>query len=215
MSRRKAEIIDDLRLIMEYKKIINLVDNTPNQPSKFKTKNLVGINDDSQGVHGNGSQIKFEISILRSSLCDYSDAYILAKGTIKVPNTAASGVAPNNKNKKVVLKNCTPFTDCTSEINNTEIDHVKHIDVVMPVYNLIEYSDNYSKTSGSLWQYYRDEPAINDNGVIIDFPDDTDSASLTSKQKLTGQTENDRTKDIQIMVLLKYLSKFRRTLEMH
>ena len=81
-------------------------------------------------------------------------------------------------------------------------------------YNLTEYSDNYSKTSGSLWQYYRDEPFINNNGVIIDVPDDPDSASFKSKQKITVQTGNDGTKDIQIMVPLKYLITFWRTLEM-
>ena len=74
----------------------------------------------------------------------------------------------------------------------------------MRMYNLIEYSDNYLKTSGSLWEYYRDEPFINDNGVIIDVSDDPDSASFKYKQKITGQSGNDRTKNVQIMVLLKY-----------
>ena len=69
----------------------------------------------------------------------------------------------------------TPFPDCISEINNTEIDHRKDIDVVMPMYSLIEYSENYSKTSGSLWQYYRDEPIIDNTDNIVDFPDDPDS----------------------------------------
>ena len=83
----------------------------------------------------------------------------------------------------------------------------------MAMYNLIEYSDNYSKTSGSLWQYYRDEPCINNDGVVIDIPNDRDSASFKSKQKITGQTENDGKKDVQIMVSLKYLTDFWRTLE--
>ena len=83
--------------------------------------------------------------MLRSSLCDYSDAYILVKGNITVNNTAA-----NNTNKKVIFKNCAPFTNCISKINNTDIDNAKYIDIVMPMYNLIEYSDSYSKTSGSL-----------------------------------------------------------------
>ena len=84
----------------------------------------------------------------------------------------------------------------------------------MPMYNLIEYSDNYSKTSGSLWQYYRYEPFINNNGVIIDVPDDFNSASFKSKQKITGQTGGNGTKDFQIMVPLKDLSNFWRTLKM-
>ena len=74
-----------------------MLHNTLNQPSKYKTKNLVEINDDSRDLYNTNSQIKFKTSILRSSLCDYSDAYILVKGTITVPNTAAVGVVPGNK----------------------------------------------------------------------------------------------------------------------
>ena len=91
--------------------------------------------------------------MLRSSLCYYSDAYILAKGNISVNNTAADGAATNNTNKKIIFKNCALFTNCTNKINNTQIDNAEYIDIVMPMYNLIEYSNNYSKTSGSLWQY--------------------------------------------------------------
>ena len=164
---------------MEYQKIISLLHNTQNQPSKCKTKNWVEINDESRGVYNTGNQIKFKTSMLRSRLCDYIDVYILVKGTITVPNTVTA-VAPSNRNKNVICKNCVHFTDSISEANNTEIDHAKEIDAVTPMYNLIEYSDNYSKTSGSLWQYYRDKPVINNNGVIIDFSDDLDSASFKS-----------------------------------
>ena len=76
---------------------------------------------------------------------------------------AAAGVAANNTNEKLLFKNCAPFTNCISKINNTQVDDVQDIDVVMSMYNLIEYSDIYSKTSGSLWQYYRDEPASDNN----------------------------------------------------
>ena len=107
--------------------------------------------------------------MLRSSLCDYSDAYILVKGNITVNNTAADGAAANNTNKKVIFKNCAPFTNCISKINNTQIDNAEYIDIVMPMYNLIEYSDNYSKTSGSLWQYCKEIPAVNSEGNIVDF----------------------------------------------
>ena len=96
-----------------------------------------------------GSQIKFKTSIIRSSLCDYSDSYILVKGTITVPNRGTAE-DPNNRNKKVIFKNCALFTDCRSEINNKEIDHAKYIDAVMPMQNFIEYGNNYLKTSGSL-----------------------------------------------------------------
>ena len=95
--------------------------------------------------------------MLRSSLCDYSDGYILVKGTITVDDTSAAGAAANNTNKKVIFKNCAPFTNCISEINNTQVDNAKDIDIVMPMYNLIEYSNNYSKTSGSLWQHCKDQ----------------------------------------------------------
>ena len=83
--------------------------------------------------------------MLKSSLCDYSDKYILVKGTIAVNNTAAADIDANNTNKKVIFKNCAPFTNCISEINNTQEDHAKDIDIVMSVYNLIAYSNNYSK----------------------------------------------------------------------
>ena len=96
------------------------------------------------------SQIKFKTSMLKSSLCDYSDAYILVKRTITVNNTAAADADANNTNKKVIFKNCAPFTNYISEINNTQVDNAKDIDIVMPMYNLIEYSNNYSKISGSL-----------------------------------------------------------------
>ena len=92
------------------------------------------------------------MTMLRSSLCYYSDAYVLVKGDITLNNTAGEGVAANNATKKAIFKNCAPFTNCISKINYTQIDNAEYIDIVMPMYNLIEYSDNYSKTSGSLWQ---------------------------------------------------------------
>ena len=82
--------------------------------------------------------------MLRSSLCDYGDAYILVKGNITVNNTAAEGAAATNTNKKVIFKNFAPFTNCISKINNTQIDTAECIDIVMPMYSLIEYSDNCS-----------------------------------------------------------------------
>ena len=153
--------------------------------------------------------------MLKSSLCDCSDAYILIKGTISVNNTAAAGAAVNNINKKVIFKNCAPFTNCISEMNKTQIDNAKDIDIVMPMYNLIEYSDNYAKTSGSLWQYCKDIPARNNNNnAIIIFAENNLTDSFNFKVKFTGQTGNNGTKDVEIMVPLKYLSNFWRTLEM-
>ena len=158
---------------MEYQKVINLLDNTTNQLTKFRTKNWVEINDDSCRTHNVNSQ---------SGLCNYSDVYILVSGTLTVPNT---GIAANpNIRKIIVIKNYTPFTDCISEINNTQIDNAIYIDIIMSVYDLIEYSDKYSKTFGILWQYYRDDLFLNKNGDIADFPaDNNNSAFLKLKQK--------------------------------
>ena len=132
---------------MEYQKIANLLGDASDKASKFKTGKWIEINDDSIGTYNPGSQIKFKTTILKSSLCDYSDAYIHVKGTIIVNNTAAADADANNTNKKVIFKNCAPFTNCITEINNTDIDNAKNIDIVMPMYNFIEHSDNYSKTS--------------------------------------------------------------------
>ena len=199
---------------MEYQKIANLIDDTSNQPSKFRTKNWVEINDESRGVYNVNSQIKFKTTMLKSSLCDYSDAYILVKEPISVNNTAAEGAAANNTNKKVIFKNCASFTNCISEINNVQIDNAKDIDIVLPMYNLIEYSDNYAKITGSLWQYCKDIPARNNNTEIVNFTAANITDSFNFKPKITGQTGNDGTKDVEIMVPLKYLSNFWRTLEM-
>ena len=144
--------------------------------------------------------------MLKSSLCDYSDAYVHVKGTI----TAAA----NNTNKKVIFKSCAPFIICISEINNTQVENTKDIDIVMPIYNLIEYSVNYSKASGSLWQYCKDIPAVNNNNAISDFTNNNLTDSFNFKVKMTGQTGEDGTNNVEIMVPIKYLSNFWRTLEM-
>ena len=197
---------------MEYQKISNLIDDTPNQPSKFRTRNWVKINDESRGAYN--VNIKFKTKMLKSSLCDYSDVYILVKGTISANNTAADGAAANNTNKKVIFKNCASFTNCISEINNTQIDNAKDIDIVMSMYNLIEYSDNYVKTTGSLWQYCKDISAGNNNNEITEFTGDNTTDSFNFKAKITGRTGDDGTKNVEIMVPLKYLQNFWRTLEM-
>ena len=134
---------------MEYQKIINLLDNTPNKLSKIRTRILVEINDKLRGTYNICNQIKFENARIMSNLFDYSDAGIHVKRNITVQNTGTAATL-NNRNTKVIFKNCAPFTNCISEINNTQIDNTKDIDVVMSMYNLIEYSDNYSKTSGNI-----------------------------------------------------------------
>ena len=186
---------------MEYQKIANLIDGVSNQTSKFRAKHWVQINDKSRGGCNVNSQIKFKTTMLNSSLFDYSDPYIFVKGKITITGTGDDAAAKqaDERDKGVAFKNCPPFTNCISEINNTQVDNAKDIDIVTTMYNLIEYSDNYSKTSGGLWQFYRNEP--NDN-------------YLKSKIKITGKTPAaGNEKDVEIMVPSKYLSNFWRTLE--
>ena len=147
-------------------------------------------------MYNRDSEIKFKTSILKSSLCDYTVPYILVSGTITITGARDDDNIKrlDKRNKGVVFKNCAPFTDCMSEISNTQIDNAKDIDAVMPMYNLIEYSDNYSKTSGRLWQCYRDEP--NANTVT--------SESFKLKINITGVTPADSSiKDVKIAVPLK------------
>ena len=191
---------------MEYQKIANLKDDASNQPSKFRTRNWVEINDESRGTYNPNGEIKFKTTMLKSNLCDYTDAYTLVKGRITIRGVGVDVAATqqDERDKGVAFKNCAPFTNCISGINNMQIDNAKHIYIVMPMYNLIEYSDNYAKT-GSLWQYFRDEP---DNNLA-------DSESFKSKIKITGKTpDNGIVKDVEIIVPLKYLINFLRTLEM-
>ena len=134
--------------------------------------------------------------MLKSSLCDYRNAYILVKGKITITGAGDDAAArrTDERNKGVAFKNCAPFTNCISEINNTQRDNAKDLDTVMPMYNLIEYSDNYGKKSGGLWQCYRDEP----NYHLVD------SESFKSKIKITGKTPAaGNKKDVEIMALLK------------
>ena len=187
---------------MEYQK-----EKTPNQPTRFRTKNWVEINDDLLGTYNTNSKIRYKTSILRTSLCDYSDVYVLVSGTKTITGAGVNDAVRklDEKNKGVIFKNGATFTDCISEINNTQIDNAKYIDVLMPMYNLIEYSDNYSKLSGLLWQYYKGDP----NNTI------TQSQSFRHMVKLTGKTPAaGKTKDVKIAVPLKYLNNFCRTLEM-
>ena len=193
---------------MECQNISNLLDEASNKIYKFRTKNYVQINDESNGTYDVGDEIKFKINMLKSSLCDGSDAYIHVRRTITVSNTAAA-----NTNKKVIFKNCAPFINCISQTNNIEIDNAKYLDIVMPMYNLMEYSDNYVKTSGSLWQYTKDIPAVNNDNATVDFTNNNLTDSFNFNVKMTGQTGNNGTKNVEIMDPLKYLSNFWRTLE--
>ena len=153
--------------------------------------------------------------MLRWDLCDYSDAYIVVKGTITVEGDNNA----NKRNKKLTFKNSAPFRSCISEINNTFIDNAEDLDIGMPMYNLLEYSNNYSMTSGSLWNCYRDEVndnasennsacnEINNNKTIV-------GKSFEYKTKLIGGTPNNNNiLDAEVVVPLKYLSNFWRSLD--
>ena len=122
----------------------NLLDNASNQPSKFRTKNWVEINDESRGTY-TSNDIKFKTTMLRSNLCDYADAYILVKGTITITGAGNDDARKraDERDKDITFKNCAPFTKCISRINNTDIDTAQDVDIVMSLYNLVEYKDNY------------------------------------------------------------------------
>ena len=147
--------------------------------------------------------------MLKSSSCDYTDAYILVKGTITVNRVWATKVAvqvqADINNKQAIFKNILPFTDCITEMNNTQEDKAKDLDVTMPMYDLIEYSQNYSKTLGSSYQCWRDEP---ENPI-------TDSEPFKFKSRfLNSTTNNNGIINLEVAVPLKYLSNFWRTFEM-
>ena len=153
-------------------------------------------------------EIRFKTAMLRSSSCDCSDTYVLVKENISVNNTADAGAVAKNAVKKVIFKNCAPFTNCLSKINNTQIDKAGYIDRVMPLYILIEYSDNYSKTSGSLWQYCKEIPAVDNVGNTVAFNGANATDSFDFKAKITGRTgDNGRINNVEIIVPLKYFWK--------
>ena len=192
---------------METQKILNLL----GESSKFATRKWYVINGQNNTDYGEGNEdsttIKFETKVIKSNLCDYSDAYILVTGNI----TATGGDA----NTRVAFKNCAPFTKCITHINDEHVDNADNLDIIMPMYNLIEYSDNYSDTSGSLWQFKRDEQNMNNGNPANVTTDDSSSFKYKSSffKPLTA-ADNGVFKDVKIAVPLKYLSNFWRSLEM-
>ena len=141
-------------------------------------------------------QIRFKTSMLRSDLCDYSDVYIVVKGDITLTKTNTRGFI-DTRNSFLAFKNNALFTNYISNINNVLIDNAEDLDIVMPMYNLLEYSKNYRKTTGSLWNYYRDEPnnpPLNDDDPpTINYNADpiTNSESFKYKSIVTGKTSNE------------------------
>ena len=162
---------------METQKIINLLNNFEEEYWKFATKKWYIIDSESKGNYSHQNPIRFLINSLESSLCDYSDAYILVTGDIAVTD--------GNNNTKVAFKNCAPFEKCRTEINETFVDEADIINITIPVYNLIEYSDNYSDTSGSLFNFKRDE-IEQDADLTIN-----NASSFKYKANLIGNTVAD------------------------
>ena len=140
---------------MEFNKTNNLLGQAHNEVPRFITKKWIEVQSQSGNTYNTSKPIRFKTSMLRSDLCDYSDAYVWVKGKITVAN-------PNDKanfNKELTLKNNAPFISCISKINGELVENAAGLDIVIPMYNLLEYSKNYEKTLGSLFNYYRDEPS--------------------------------------------------------
>ena len=178
-----------------------MLNSSENEYSKFATKKWYVIDSESKGNYSHHDPIKFLTKSIESSLCDYSDAYILVTGNIAV-------VGADN-NTKVAFKNCAPFRKCRTEINETFLDEAEHINIAMPIYNLIEYNDNYSDTSGSLWQFKRDEIEGDVDLTVDNNYIPNNSSSFKYKLSLIADTNG-----VKIAVLLEYLRNFWRSLEM-
>ena len=183
---------------MEYQTITNVLGTTPAEVPRFINKKWIEVHDQSGNAENRykpSKQIRFKALMLRSDLCDFSDAYIVVKGTITLTKTDRRRFI-DIRNRFLAFKNNAPFTNCISKINNVLIDNAEDLDVVMPMYNLIEYSKNYRKTTGSLWNYYRDEPnnpPLNDDDPpTINYNADpiTNSESFKYKSSITGKTSN-------------------------
>ena len=203
---------------MENQKIINLLNKIDTDSKHFATKKWYIINDKNNTNYGldkdtganNRDTIKYDTRVLKPNLCDYAEAYILVDGTIRATNALNA--------TRLSLKNCAPFTKCNLEINDEHVDTAENLDIVMPMYNLIEYSDNYQDSSATLYQYKLDEPPEND--AVADLTANN-SNSFKYKIKLLGnipQLDVDaarvRRLNVKIVVTLKFLSNFFRSLEM-
>ena len=202
---------------MENQKIINLLDKIDTDSEHFATKKWYIINDENNTNYGvdkdtganNPDTIKYDTRVLKPNLCDYAEAYILVDGTIRAANALNA--------TRLALKNCAPFTKCNLEINDEHVDTAENVDIVMPMYNLIEYSDNYQDSSATLYQYKRDEPP-EDNAVADLTADNSDSFKYKIKlldniNQLDPDARLGRL-NVKVVVPLKYLSNFFRSLEM-
>ena len=208
---------------MEYQKISNLLNEAGDKPKTFQTKKWIEINDDSQGKYQPESQIKFKTTSLISALCDYADAYILVKGEIGITSAgkavigddeaartasatarATAAAAAGVRDRAVALKNCAPFINCISEINNTQVDNAKDLDETMPMYNLLEYSKNYAEANASLYQIERYTGAA----LASDEAGFVKRSVGTTALPVGADGNSASTLATEIIVPLKYLSNF-------
>ena len=167
---------------METQKIVNLLNDSDNESSRFGTRKWYIINDQNNSQYGrrieNDATIKYDTKVIKPNLCDYSDAYILVAEDVKVAGVAA--------NANVAFKNCAPFTRCVTHINGGHVETAKNLDIIMLMYNLLEYSDNYADSSGSLYQFKRDESPLNAAGNTLNVALDN-STSFKYKASLLGK----------------------------
>ena len=188
---------------MEFQKIINFLDTTSDDKDlpRFVTKKRIEVYDQSEKNYNVHKEIRIKTPMFGSDLCDFSDAYIIVKGDI----TLEGDNDGNKQNKNLAFENNASLINCISKINGVQIDNEEDLDVVMPMYNLLEYSKNYKKTTGSLWNYYRDEQSN---------PLSTDSKSFKYKTNIVGKTPQDKDSltNAKVVIALKYLSNFWRNL---
>ena len=183
---------------MGFQKIANFLDTTFDDKDlpKFATKKWIEVYDQSEKSYYPNKEIRIKTSMLRSDLCDFSNVYIVVKGNITIaePDDA-------KRNKEVTFKNNAPFINCISKINGIKIANAEDLDVVMPMYNLLKHSKNYKKTTGSLWNYYRDEPS---NHLS------SNSESFKYNASIVGKTlkNNDSLTNAKVVIPLKHLSNF-------
>ena len=199
---------------MENQNIINSLDKTDNDSKHFATKKWYIINDENNTNYGinkdngadNPDTIKYDTRVLKPNLCDYAEAYVLVDGTIRATNAVNA--------TRLALKNCTPFTKCNREINDEHVDTAENLDIVMPMYNLIEYSDNYQDSSATLYQYKRDE--LPEADAVADLTaDNSDSLKYRIKllgkvTEVAGDAASVRKLNVKVVGQLKYLSDWKR-----
>ena len=207
---------------MEYDKINNLLGSESENLSKFVTREYVRVNSLSNTYNENKSS-RFKTPMLRSDLCDYADAYILVNGTITITAAAGANNIRDKKNRKLILKNNAPFVSCITRINAELIEDADDLDIVTPLYNLLEYSKNYRKTIRSLYNYYSDK-LTNDNNNNFANRNVVNSNTFKYKNKIVGNTYNvdaaaagydankNGTQEAEIVIPLKYLGNFWRAL---